>query len=79
MSDLSFSLLSLSHYIYILSWFSQPAQLLLDPPPPISQRTQLIKTDKQVHLDPLETAGGCIISLDKKRSGDLRYRVILLG
>lgn len=31
-----------------------------------SQRTQLIETDKQVHLDPLETVGGCIISLDTK-------------
>lgn len=35
--------------------------------PPISQRTQLIKTDKQAHLDPSEAAGGCIISPDKEK------------
>lgn len=37
--------------------------------PPISQRTQLIKTDKQAHLDPSEAAGGCIISPDKEKWG----------
>ena len=50
------------------------------PPPPVSQRTQLIKTDKQAHLDPSEAAGGCIISPDKVKGGlGISDIVILLG
>ena len=80
----SFSLLSRLRYLHIFSFsFTQSAVLFLDPPPPplppVSQRTQLIKTDKQAHLDPSEAAG-CIISPDKEKGGlGISDIVILLG
>lgn len=73
-SDTSiFSVLALLSLL-CCSWIPPP------PLPPVSQRTQLIKTDKQAHLDPSEAAAGCIISPDKEKGGlGISDIVILLG